>query len=137
MEIWLKNIKMAHHFVESAYWETLYPHMEKEYLQKCDVEVYFEEDKIVAFIVIDSDGHIISIFVDGPYQRRGIGSALIRKAKQRYLYLAISVYSKNHEAIAFCKKHGFELKYEQLDMNIGEREQFLDWRRDILNGKLQ
>ncbi|MDO5095868.1 MAG: GNAT family N-acetyltransferase [Peptostreptococcaceae bacterium] len=137
LSLWLKNISLAHHFVDKSYWDEQLSHMQEDYLPHCEIVVATRDGKIVGFVMIEKDGSIIAVVVEEAYRRQGIGTELIRWAKNNYIHLAMSVYAKNRFASYFCSTNDFEYRYEQYDVNTGEIEQFFEWRKNQSNGKLQ
>ena len=72
--------------------------------------VYMEEssDKILGYIIFHPGGHIVSIAVDLPYRRKGIGTKLIQEVlKVSYGIAMIEVRESNKIAQMFYKKLGF------------------------------
>ena len=72
--------------------------------------VYVEEssDKILGYIIFRPGGHIVSIAVDLPYRRRGIGTKLIKEVlKVSYGNAMVEVRVSNKIAQMFYKKLGF------------------------------
>lgn len=127
--IWLKSIVKAHGFVDDSYWESLLPKMEQDYFVENSCYIYEDNGEISAGMVLESDGSIISIFVDENFRRKCHATALIEFAKTEFEHLHTSVYKKNVCAIKFFEKNGFEVKYAQFDHNTGEEELFAEWIR--------
>jgi ribosomal protein S18 acetylase RimI-like enzyme len=53
------------------------------------------------------------LVIDGAYRRQGFGSRLIKAARrwaleQNLLQLMLEIQTKNHPAISFAQKHGFQ-----------------------------
>lgn len=72
--------------------------------------VYMEEssDKILGYIIFRPGGHIVSIAVDLPHRRRGIGTKLIKEVlKVSYGNAMVEVRVSNKIAQMFYKKLGF------------------------------
>jgi len=72
--------------------------------------VYMEEssDKILGYIIFRPGGHIVSIAVDLPYRRRGIGTKLMQEVlKVSYGNAMVEVRVSNKIAQMFYKKLGF------------------------------
>jgi ribosomal protein S18 acetylase RimI-like enzyme len=56
---------------------------------------------------------ISNLVIDGAYRRQGFGSRLIKAARrwaleQNLLQLMLEIQTKNHPAISFAQKHGFQ-----------------------------
>jgi len=68
--------------------------------------VFEAEAGIAAYIIYDSEGHIISMAVKTSHRRSGIGTELFRRALENRESLWLEVRSKNHGAIRFYEKMG-------------------------------
>ena len=68
--------------------------------------VFEAEAGIVAYIIYDSEGHIISMAVKTSHRRNGIGTELFRHALENVESLWLEVRSKNYGAIRFYEKMG-------------------------------
>lgn len=129
LDIWLDSVRKAHFFVKEGYWQDLQPKMRDEYLSEYDCFVYEKEDDIRGFLLLDPDGTILSIFVKGEYRGQGIGTQLLDRVKKQNTVLSVSVYQKNEMANQFFLKNDFAKKYEQIDTNTTEVENFFQWQK--------
>ena len=127
MELWLNTNIQAHNFILKEYWISNFD-MVKTILPKAEIYVYEIQNKIEAFVGIDS-GYIAGIFVSNEMQSIGIGKLLIEKCKQFYDNLSLSVYKKNYRAAKFYAKEGFSIEKEQVDENTGEIEYVMTWKK--------
>ena len=72
--------------------------------------VYLVENKVVAYVIFCSDGHIISIAVKKAYRRRGIGTMLVSEVLRRTGgYARVEVRASNDVAKEFYRHLGFSL----------------------------
>jgi ribosomal-protein-alanine N-acetyltransferase len=60
----------------------------------------------VAYIIYNSEGHIISMAVRRSHRREGIGTQLFRHALEKAQSLWLEVRSRNHGAIKFYESMG-------------------------------
>ena len=90
--------------------------------------MYIENDKIEGFIGINED-YIEGIFVNSNYQNKGIGTALLNKAKEAKEELTLNVYEKNRKAIKFYEKNGFKIVKEAVDKETNEKEFRMIWNK--------
>lgn len=127
MQIWKNENIQAHNFIPKEYWESNYEYV-KKLLPKSEIYVYIENDKIKGFIGIN-ENYIEGIFVNSNYQNKGIGTALINKAKEEKEELTLNVYEKNREAIKFYEKNGFEIVKESVDKETNEKEYRMLWNK--------
>ena len=95
MQVWIETIVVAHDFVNSNYWHDALESMKNNYILNSDSYVYLKDGGIVGFISIIEGNTIGAIFVEKPFQGKGIGEALIDYVKNKYEKLYISVFEKN------------------------------------------
>lgn len=62
------------------------------------------------------------LFVDLPYQKRRIGTQLLKHVKKKKKFLETSVYQVNTGAIIFYTKQGFRINKEKQNCIYLERE---------------
>ena len=129
MELWLNTNIQAHNFILKEYWISNFD-MVKTILPKAEIYVYEIQNKIEAFVGIDS-GYIAGIFVSNEMQSIGIGKLLIEKCKQFYDNLSLRKKKKNYRAAKFYAKEGFSIAKEQVDENTGEIEYVMTWKKEL------
>jgi ribosomal protein S18 acetylase RimI-like enzyme len=127
MDIWLGTNLQAHDFVNQDYWTGNFEAV-KEMLPAAEVYVYEEDGMVHAFAGID-DGYIAGIFVLDQAQSKGIGKQLLEKCRELYPVLTLSVYVKNQRAVSFYLREGFCIEERKTDVNTGESEYFMIWRK--------
>ncbi len=126
MNIWItENIK-THSFIPNEYWKNNFEYV-KNILPNAEIYVYVEDNIILGFIGLN-DNYIEGIFVDSNYQDKGIGTALLNKAKEIKQQLTLNVYKKNSKAIKFYQKNGFEITEENIDEENDEVEYIMLWK---------
>ena len=130
MTIWLTATIKAHPFIERSYWMRHFDAVKNSYLPFAQTYVYIVHGRIVGFISIKDGRTIGALFVDVRHQRRGIGSVLMRHVQAKHSELKLSVYVRNICAVAFYKKAGFIVQNEHTDIDTGEQEYTMRWRRD-------
>ncbi|NLM84600.1 MAG: N-acetyltransferase [Clostridiales bacterium] len=128
MDLWLRANLRAHDFIGAAYWHSHYD-MVRGMLPDAEVYVFEEGGAVRGFIGLTGD-FIEGIFVDAPYQSKGIGKALLDYAKQNRNALSLRVYKKNVRAATFYLREGFAAVREQVDENTGEEELVMRWTND-------
>lgn len=127
MQIWQNENIKVHNFIPKEYWESNYEYV-KKLLPNSEIYVYIENDKIEGFIGIN-ENYIEGIFVNGNYQNKGIGTALLNKAKEEKEKLTLNVYEKNRKAIKFYEKNGFKIVKEAVDKETNEKEYRMIWNK--------
>lgn len=104
MKIWLEQNLAAHPFVDPSFFKN---NADLVRVILPSSEIYVQDiDGVKGFIGL-TDNYISGLFIDTKYQRQGLGSSLIEKAKQVRSELFLNVYVENEAAIQFYEKHGF------------------------------
>jgi ribosomal protein S18 acetylase RimI-like enzyme len=76
-------------------------------LTECSILIAEWEQELAGFMAL-KPGYIDQLFVRVGWQRQGIGSVLLNKAKQLTRdELRLYTFQKNHNARAFYERHGF------------------------------
>ena len=127
MEIWITENIRAHDFIPKEYWEKNFEYV-KKILPDAEIYVYVENEKIVGFIGLN-DNYIGGIFIDSKYQYKGIGTALLNKAKKLKDELTLSAYKKNTKAIQFYLKNEFKIVEKIIDKENDEVEYIMLWKK--------
>lgn len=126
MEIWLNENVKAHDFISKKYWEEMYE-VVVNILPGAEIFVYLCENRIVGFIGLEKED-IQGLFVDSKMQGKGIGHALVEKAKEKHLTLSLKVYEKNVKAFCFYEKQGFIPHGRSMDEKTDESEITMVWK---------
>lgn len=96
-----------------------------------EIYVFDSEDGILGFLGLQED-YIAGIFVGENNRGRGIGKHLLQCAKQNRDSLSLHVYLKNERAVRFYEKEGFHIAGEQTDIETGEQEYLMEWKKKVL-----
>lgn len=126
-EIWLEANLQAHGFIPRAYWEEQLETV-RDLLPQAELYVWQDGGAIQGFIGLNGD-HVEGLFVRPPLQGRGIGKALLDRARDAHGRLTLNVYRKNERAAAFYAREGFQVRGEGVDGNTGEPEYTMVWER--------
>ncbi|EFL11466.1 MULTISPECIES: acetyltransferase [Actinomycetes] len=105
LEVWRSAVEATHHFLTPAdveYYATRVPH----YFPEVDLTVA-EVDGIAAGFSGIADGKLEMLFVHDDFRGRGVGSALLRAALDRFPKLTLDVNEQNPQAVGFYLHHGF------------------------------
>lgn len=128
LEIWLASNTQAHDFIPRAYWEGQLEAV-RALLPQADITVWqAESGEVQGFIGLNGD-FIEGLFVWPAAQGRGIGRALLDRAREGRARLTLHVYQKNTRAAAFYTRAGFSAMEEGLDDATGEAELTMAWQR--------
>lgn len=128
LNIWLECNIQAHSFIPAKLWEQHLDFMYKV-LPKSEVFVYIQENKIIAFIGLETN-YIAGLFVKRDHQSQGIGRKLINYIKNTHNMLTLSVYQSNKTAVNFYIKEGVKITKSTIDKNTNEKEFFMLWKKD-------
>lgn len=127
MQIWQNENIKAHNFIPKEYWKENYEYV-KKILPNSEIYVYIEQNKIKGFIGINNN-YIEGIFIDSDSQNKGVGTALLNKAKEEKMKLLLNVYEKNKKAIRFYEKNGFKIVKKSVDNETNEKEYEMLWNK--------
>lgn len=130
LEIWLAANLQAHGFIPRAYWEEQLETV-RDLLPRAGLYVWRDGGVVQGFIGLSGD-HVEGLFVRPPLQGRGIGKALLDRAKNSRRRLTLNVYRKNERAAAFYRREGFQVRGEGVDGNTGEPEYTMVWERGAI-----
>lgn len=126
-EIWLNTNLKAHDFIPAQYWLSKLEAVKGMFLQ-AEIYIFEKENEIQGFIGL-YENYIAGIFVQSQFQTKGIGKRLIDFVKDRKEELTLSVYQKNTRAVKFYQRENFEIRCENTDENIREKEYLMVWSR--------
>lgn len=127
-DLWLDASLSAHAFIDAAYWTANKQAMESQYLPSSEVHVCLQHDSVVGFIAMVDDD-LAALFIDPSRQGSGCGKLLLDHAKSTRDAIALNVFARNENAIAFYRKQGFTIQSEQIDEPTGELEYVMTWKR--------
>ena len=100
-------------------------------MPEAEIYVFDSEDGILGFLGLQED-YIAGIFVGENNRGRGIGKHLLQCAKQNHDSLSLHVYLKNERAVRFYEKEGFHIAGKQTDIETGEQEYLMEWKKKVL-----
>jgi ribosomal protein S18 acetylase RimI-like enzyme len=78
-------------------------------------------DRVAGFLALDG-ARVDHLYIDPAFQRRGLGSALVRAAQAARPRLELWVFQRNTAAIAFYEAHGFAIA-ERADGALNEERE--------------
>lgn len=94
-------------------------------------EVWVAEwDNGMAGFMAMQPGHIEHLYVATGYQRQGVGTALLNKAKERSPQgLSLYTFQKNIPARTLYEKHGFKAVRFGISPDEGEPDVYYEWKK--------
>ncbi|MDO2947054.1 GNAT family N-acetyltransferase [Aeromonas simiae] len=118
LEIWLLASLQSHDFVNASSWWQVQEDLRVRYLEQSTIWVCEERGELLGFMAL-ADDYLAALFVRPDRQGRGVGHALLTKAKGLLSELRAKVYVENDEAVRFYRHHGFVIEGEELDPMTG------------------
>ena len=127
MQIWLNANLEAHCFLPESYW---CDHMEevRAALPAAQVFVYQDWEGLQGFAGLIGD-YLAGLFVRRAARSRGIGRALLERAKEGRESLTLHVYRENSPAVRFYQREGFAIRAAEREENTGREEYHMEWHR--------
>lgn len=118
IRIWYKESLESHSFIPARFWTEHLESLKKKYLPEADTFVAEIEGQVVGFISLMGN-YIGALFVDAPYQKQGIGRALLEFVLSLKGSMFVDVYKENTNARDFYLKYGFEQRREKIQPETG------------------
>ena len=106
LAIWEASVRASHHFLTEDDITSLFPQAEDAIRQIETLLVACDGDTRIGFMGVQS-GKIEMLFLHPDYFRKGIGSALIRKAFSELGVRYVDVNEQNPSAVRFYERMGF------------------------------
>lgn len=129
-QLWLETTIISHAFLPETYWRQKLPTIKQQYLKVGRTFVYEENAVIKGFVTFLKPGFIGGLFVVTENQHKGIGRKLMEYVKKLYPALELDVYGKNHRALVFYAKAGFQPVFLRQGKETGEDSIRMRWERD-------
>lgn len=109
-EVWKTAVDATHDFLSEGDLAQIAAFVREEYLPAADLDVVVDEgDNPLAFMGI-TEHEIDSLFVHANARGLGLGRQLVETAFRRAPIICTEVNEQNHQAIAFWKHMGFQVK---------------------------
>jgi putative acetyltransferase len=115
----------SHQFLKPEFIEKSEQRMRERSLLQFDTEVV-DDGGIRAFLC-RNNSYIEALFVDPPYQRRGIGKRLLDHLKAHSKVIHLSVFAQNPRAIKFYQREEFWAVKVDEHRETGETVVLLKW----------
>ena len=106
LAIWEASVRASHHFLTEDDIRSLFPQAQDAIRQIETLWVACDGDVRIGFMGVQS-GKIEMLFLHPDYFRKGIGSALIRKAFSELGVQYVDVNEQNPSAVRFYERMGF------------------------------
>lgn len=104
-DIWERGARSTHHFMDDEDFAEARPVIRDRLLPSMEVSMAEVDGTPVGFIGV-RETHVVLLYLEPEYTRRGIGTALLRHADTQGP-LSVEVYADNHDGMAFYRRSGF------------------------------
>lgn len=122
-DIWLMSMRNAHHDFKETYWTKQYKSIRIKYSDvRSDVYVCEEGGVILGFGAFVRDANMVRIFVMPGYQRKGIGSALLKFFEEHYDSFNCRCYRQCKAAVNFLQNRNYQRIEKRLNIDSGKEE---------------
>ena len=115
LDVWYQASLVAHSFLTEEFLATERRQVAEHWLPMAETMVYETEGRVVGFLALIGN-EVGAIFVDPNFQRRGIGRALMDRARDSRPFLELNVLEANATGRGFYDAYGFEF----VDQHVGE-----------------
>lgn len=118
LSVWEKASRVAHNFLTSEFLEQERYRIAHVYRPKADTWVAESEGKIVGFMALLGN-EVGGLFVEPASQGKGIGRALLDRAREIHGNLEVEVFAANAAGRRFYADYGFDLLRTGKDPETG------------------
>ena len=115
LDVWYQASLIAHSFLTEEFLATERRQIAEHWLPLAKTMVYETEGRVVGFLALVGN-EVGAIFVDPSFQGRGIGRALMDRARESCPFLELNVLEANAIGRRFYDAYGFEF----VDRHVGE-----------------
>lgn len=116
-DLWRRSVRATHDFLTSADIDQLYGEVRDQYLAGVELHVAETDGLLAGFMGLSgcqtgepSNGcKVEMLFIDPAMRGKGVGSALLLRARKLYGPLAVDVNEQNPAALGFYEAQGFRV----------------------------
>jgi putative acetyltransferase len=108
LSCWENATRLAHPFLTDNFLESERQMIPDFYLPQSDTWVAEYNGEVIGFMSLITDNEVGALFVQPDYHGKGIGWALMDKARKLRDYLEVQVFEANTIGRRFYSKYGFE-----------------------------
>lgn len=108
LDVWYRASIIAHAFLSEDFLEEERQRIADEWMPVADTTVYEDDGRVVGFLSLVGN-EVGAIFVDPDRQSRGIGRALMDRARASRPFLELSVFEANGIGRRFYESYGFRV----------------------------
>jgi putative acetyltransferase len=119
MSCWEHANAVAHPFLTERFVSQVRREIPEVYLPAAETWVAVWHGRVVGFIALVGD-EIGGLFVEPEFHGRGIGRALVDKARESREQLAVEVFELNTSGVRFYSRYGFAFERERRHDQTGD-----------------
>ena len=110
LEIYDTAIPLAHDFLDKSIRDQERRICE-EFFDRDDSQTFVLEidGEVVGFSTIKNETKMASFFIDPQFQRKRLGTELMKSIQKNKQTIELAVYERNRKALSFYRKNGFEV----------------------------
>ena len=121
LDAWESASRLAHDFLDDAFFREERARIRDVYLLSTETWVWEEEGRVVGFVSLLGN-EVGGLFVHPNAQRRGVGRALVDRARELKGSLELDVFERNSTGRAFYARYGFVEIGRHVHPGTGETE---------------
>lgn len=107
LNIWLRSVRVTHHFLKESDIEELLPQLRDIYLPAVELWVAVDaEDCPLGFVGLN-ENHVEMLFIEPGLRGKGIGRTLLDHARGSRSQMSVDVNEQNPDAVGFYLHYGF------------------------------
>ena len=108
VDVWHEASKQAHPFLDEAFLSREQGEIAERWLPLAETLVYELNEQVVGFVAL-IDNEVGGLFVAPDHQSKGIGRALLNRARVTRPFLELDVFEANAVGRRFYDTYGFEV----------------------------
>ncbi|MBL4795643.1 MAG: GNAT family N-acetyltransferase [Pseudomonadales bacterium] len=117
---WERATKLAHPFLIETFLEQERYNIPNVYLPNANTWVVVDDCRVVGFMALIGN-EVGALFVDPRCHGRGMGKALMDKARSLHKTLELDVFKKNSIGLSFYERYGFKQLNEKIHKDTGNQ----------------
>jgi len=121
LDVWYRASLIAHPFLTEGFLATERTEIAEHWLPIAETAVYETDGRVVGFLALIGN-EVGGLFVDPDHQGRGIGRALMDRARATRTFLELNVFEANAIGRGFYDAYGFEFVDRYINERSGQTE---------------
>ena len=121
LDVWYQASLIAHSFLSEEFLTEERQRVAEHWLPLAEMTVYETDGRVVGFLALIGN-EVGAVFVDPAYQGRGIGRALMDRARESRPFLELDVLEANAIGRRFYELYGFHVVGRHIGQATGQPE---------------